>query len=37
MCTLLNNLLMHCGSTPIFEYMLIAGGVALLIVFLVRP
>jgi hypothetical protein len=37
MCTLLDNLLMHCGDTPVFEYSLIAGGVALLIVFLVRP
>jgi hypothetical protein len=37
MCTLLDNLLMQCGDTPGFEYMLIAGGVALLIVFLVRP
>jgi hypothetical protein len=37
MCTLLDNLLVHCGSTPIFQYTLIAGGVALLIVFLVRP
>jgi Flp pilus assembly pilin Flp len=37
MCTLLDNLLMQCGDTPAFEYTLIAGGVALLIVFLVRP
>jgi hypothetical protein len=27
MSTLLYNLLMHCGPTPIFEYTLIAGGV----------
>jgi hypothetical protein len=37
MCTLLDNLLMNCGSTPVFDYTLIAGGVAALIVFLVRP
>jgi hypothetical protein len=37
MCTLLDNLLMRCGDTPVFEYSLIAGGIALLIVFLVRP
>jgi hypothetical protein len=37
MCTLLDNLLMHCGDTPVFEYTLIAGGIAALIVFLVRP
>jgi hypothetical protein len=37
MCTLLDNLLMRCGDTPMFEYSLIAGGIALLIVFLVRP
>jgi hypothetical protein len=38
MCTLLDNLLMNCGGqTPVFEYTLIAGGVAALIVFLVRP
>jgi hypothetical protein len=37
MCTLLNNLLMHCGPTPIFEYTLIAGGVALLILDIAPP
>jgi Flp pilus assembly pilin Flp len=37
MCTLLDNLLMHCGATPVSEYTLIAGGVAMVIVFLIRP
>jgi hypothetical protein len=37
MCPLLDRLFLDCSTTPTFEYMLIAGGVALLIVFLVRP
>lgn len=37
MCSLLDNLMLNCGTTPTLDFMLIAGGVALLIVFLVRP
>ncbi len=37
MCTLLDRLFLSCGTSPTFDYALIAGGVAVLIVFLVRP
>jgi hypothetical protein len=37
MCTLLDRLVLHCGTTPTLEYVLIAGGAGILIAFLVRP
>jgi hypothetical protein len=37
MCSVIDNLFLNCGTTPTFSYALIAGGVALLIAFLVRP
>lgn len=37
MCSVLDNLFLQCGTTPTFTYTLVAGAVAVLIVFLVRP
>ncbi len=37
MCSVIDNLFLNCGTTPTLGYTLIAGGVAVLIVFLVRP
>jgi len=37
MCTLLDRLFLNCGTPPTVDYALIAVGVAMLIVFLVRP
>lgn len=37
MCSVLDNLFLHCGTTPTLAYAMIAGAVAVLIVFLVRP
>jgi hypothetical protein len=37
MCSVIDNLFLHCGTTPTMSYVLIAGGVAALIAFLVRP
>jgi len=37
MCSVMDNLFLHCGTTPTVTYAVIAGGVAMLIVFLVRP
>ncbi len=37
MCSIFDNLFLQCGTSPTFTYTLIAGGVAVLIVFLVRP
>jgi hypothetical protein len=37
MCSVLDNLFLQCGTTPTLTYTLVAGGVAALIVFVVRP
>jgi hypothetical protein len=37
MCSFVDNLFLHCGTTPTLSYVLIAGGVAVVIAFLVRP
>lgn len=37
MCSLLDQIFLQCGTTPTFTYTLVAGGVAVLIVYLVRP
>jgi hypothetical protein len=37
MCSVIDNLFLNCGTTPTMSYVLIAGGVAVLIAFLVRP
>jgi len=37
MCSALDHLFLNCGTTPTFEYTLVAAGLAALIVFLVRP
>ena len=37
MCSVLDNLFLHCGTTPTFSYVMVAGAVAVVIVFLVRP
>jgi hypothetical protein len=37
MCSVLDHLFQHCGTTPNLTYALIGGGVAMLVVFLVRP
>jgi hypothetical protein len=37
MCSVLDNLFLQCGTSPTVTYTLIAGGVAALIVLLVRP
>jgi hypothetical protein len=37
MCSVLDTLFLHCGTTPTLTYILVAGGVAALIVFVVRP
>lgn len=36
MCTLADRLLMSCGQTPILEYGLVAAGVAIVIILLLR-
>lgn len=37
MCTFFDRLFLDCGTTPTLEYTVIAGGVACLIVLLLRP
>ncbi len=37
MCSVLDNLFLHCGTTPTLTYTMVAGAVAVVIVFLVRP
>lgn len=37
MCTLLGQFSLDCGAAPTFIDVLPAGGVAMVIVFLVRP
>jgi Flp pilus assembly pilin Flp len=37
MCTLLGRFFIDCGAAPTFEYMILAAGIAVTIVFLVRP
>ena len=36
MCTIADRLLMNCGSMPVLEYGLIAAGVAIVIVLVLR-
>ena len=37
MCTLLGQFSLDCGAAPTLTCVLLAGGIAVLIVFLVRP
>jgi hypothetical protein len=37
MCSLIDKLLMVCGPTPIFDYSVIGLGIAVVVLFLLRP
>lgn len=37
MCTLLDQLFLDCGTSQAVEFVVLAGGVAFLIVLLIRP